>query len=75
MPEFREEIGRRLSGLKLAPTREAEIIEELSQHLEDQYEQSLSHGATDEEAHRSCCSPSRCWRVTSQHFVQQRSTR
>ena len=33
--------------------REAEIVEELSQHLEDQYEQALSRGATEEEARRA----------------------
>lgn len=42
MPEFREEIRKRLEGLGLSPAREAEIVEELSQHLEDQYEQAMS---------------------------------
>src|SRR5256714_1018058 len=50
MPEFKEEIRKRLEGLGLSPAREAEIIEELSQHLDDQYEQALSHGATEEAA-------------------------
>src|SRR5918912_1056079 len=48
-----ESAGKRLSGLKLRPTREAEIVEELSQHLEDRYEQSLRGGATEEEAYRA----------------------
>ncbi|HEY0004368.1 MAG TPA: ABC transporter permease [Pyrinomonadaceae bacterium] len=51
MPEWKAEIRRRLSGLKLQPTREAEIIEELAQHLDDRYEQSLEGGATREEAY------------------------
>src|SRR4051812_38027522 len=50
MPEFKEEIRKRLEGLGLSPAREAEIVEELSQHLDDQYEQALSHGATEEAA-------------------------
>src|SRR6266404_5912058 len=53
MPEFREAIRERLQSLSLAPAREAEIVEELSQHLEDQYEQSLNRGASEEEAHQS----------------------
>ena len=53
MPEWGEEIRKRLSGLKLRPTREAEIVEELSQHLEDRYEQSLRGGASKEEAYRA----------------------
>jgi hypothetical protein len=39
--------------LKLAPTREAEIVEELAQHLEDRYAELLSGGATPEEAYRA----------------------
>jgi predicted permease len=53
MPDWKDEIGKLLSGLRLAPTREAEIIEELAQHLDDRYEQLLQGGATTEEAHRA----------------------
>src|SRR5581483_6774482 len=52
MPDWREEIARRLSPLKLDVTRETEIVEELSQHLEDRYQELVSGGATDEEARR-----------------------
>jgi putative ABC transport system permease protein len=53
MPDFQSEIRRRLEGLSLPPAREAEIIEELSQHLDDQYEETLSQGATEEAARES----------------------
>jgi putative ABC transport system permease protein len=53
MPDFKEEIRKRVAALQLSPTREVEIVEELSQHLDDQYEQSLSRGATEEEAYRA----------------------
>ncbi len=53
MPEWKEEIRNRLANLNLAPTREAEIVEELAQHLEDRYEELLTDGATDEEASRA----------------------
>jgi putative ABC transport system permease protein len=53
MPEWKQEIRRRLADLKLAPTREAEIVEELAQHLEDRCAESLSSGATEEEACRA----------------------
>jgi len=52
MPDWREEIARRLSSLKLNPTREMEIVEELSQHLEDRYHELVSGGATDDDARR-----------------------
>jgi predicted permease len=50
MPEVAEQIRKRLEGLHLSPARETEIVEELSQHLEDQYEQAVSRGATEMEA-------------------------
>src|SRR6266576_4046267 len=51
MPDFKEEIRKRVVALQLSPTREVEIVEVLSQHLDDQYEQSLSRGAIEEEAY------------------------
>ena len=53
MPDFRAEIRARLAELRLAPMREAEIVEELSQHLAEQYEEQMTHGASEEEA-RQC---------------------
>jgi hypothetical protein len=50
MPEWRQEIRRRLANLKLEPMREAAIIEELSQHLDDCYAETLAGGATPAEA-------------------------
>src|SRR5262249_46953673 len=44
---------QRLAGSKLEPAREAEIVEELSQHLEERYAESLARGATAEEAYRA----------------------
>src|SRR5215467_9014295 len=50
MPDFKTEIRARLATLQLSPAREAEIVDELSQHLEDEYEQALSRGVSDKEA-------------------------
>jgi putative ABC transport system permease protein len=50
MPDFADEIRKRLTGLSLSPVREHEIIEELSQHLEDDFENSLRGNTTEEEA-------------------------
>ena len=52
MPDWKEEIRQRVASLRLAPTREAEIVEELAQHLEDRYEQLLLGGATNDEAYQ-----------------------
>lgn len=53
MPEWKEELRQRLSGLRLAPADEDEIVEELAQHLEDVYERSLRAGATETEARQA----------------------
>ena len=53
MPDWKPEIRVRLRGLRLTATREAEIVEELSQHLDDRYESLLSDGSSADEAHRA----------------------
>jgi hypothetical protein len=45
-------VRSRLSGLRLTPTREAEIVEELSQHLEDRYREAVAGGMSPDEATR-----------------------
>src|SRR4030095_14418007 len=50
MSDFKVEIREPLAKIGLSPVREAEIVEELSQHLEDEYEQALSCGASEDEA-------------------------
>jgi hypothetical protein len=52
MPDWKPEIRRRLAGLKLDPTREAAIVEELTQRLEDHYAALLAGGMAPAEAER-----------------------
>lgn len=52
MPDWKQEILSRLASLKLEPAREAEIAEELAQHLEDRYQELAAGGATEDEARR-----------------------
>ncbi len=52
MLDWKPKIRRRLAGLRLEPTREAAIIEELAQHLADCYEELLASGVTEAEAER-----------------------
>jgi len=53
MSEWKQEIRRRLAELKLEPTREAEIVEELAQHLDDRYKELLASGNTPGESSRA----------------------
>jgi len=53
MPEWKEEIRKRLVDLKLPPAREAEIQEELAQHLEERYQELLADGITERAAYQT----------------------
>src|SRR5688572_20619526 len=52
MAEWTNHVRSRLAPLQLNPAREADIVEEMVQHLELRYEELRARGATDEEAHR-----------------------
>jgi len=54
MPEisWTSEIRARLSSLALDAGREAEIVEELSQHLQEEYDELRRDGAAHEDARR-----------------------
>ena len=44
VPDWTPGVRARLSSLRLAPTREAEIVEELSQHLDDRWRELVAGG-------------------------------
>ena len=54
MPDWKDEIRRRMRSLARDPAREASIIEELAQHLDDFHAELLAAGVTPNEAeHRT----------------------
>ena len=53
MPEWKPEILRRLAPLKLPATREAEIVDEIAQHLEDRYQELLASGQNEDAAYHT----------------------
>jgi putative ABC transport system permease protein len=50
--KWAHEVRTRLSSLRLAPTREAEIVQELSQHLDEHYRELIAGGQSPGEAER-----------------------
>src|SRR6185369_496240 len=52
MPDWTQHVRPRLAGLRLSPTREAEIVEELSQHLDDRWRELIASGMSPEQATR-----------------------
>ena len=53
MPNWQEEIRRRLASANLDPAREAGIAQELEEHLEDHYTELLALGRSPEDARRA----------------------
>jgi putative ABC transport system permease protein len=53
MPDWAREVRHRLSSLRLSPTRESEIVEELSQHLDDRWRELIAGGVSSDEAART----------------------
>src|SRR5260221_12652 len=53
MPEWDGEIRKRLAGLSLTGPREAELMEEVSAHLDDVYRDGLARGLAREESRRA----------------------
>ena len=62
----------RLSSLRLSPTREAEIVDELSQHLDDRYRELIAGGASPEEATRLALADFRSGNVLAQQMASLR---
>jgi predicted permease len=52
MPDWRLLIATRLASLSLRPERESEIVDELSQHLADRYQELRASGTAEDEAVR-----------------------
>jgi predicted permease len=52
MPDWAQHVRPRLTSLRLSPTRENEIVDELSQHLDDLWRESIAGGASPDEATR-----------------------
>jgi len=52
MPDWAPEVCTRLSSLRLSPAREKEIVDELSQHLDDRWHELVAGGTAPDEAAR-----------------------
>ncbi len=52
MPDWAPHVRARLASIRLSPIRETEIVDELSQHLEDRYRELIAGGTSPDEATR-----------------------
>ncbi|HXW07394.1 MAG TPA: ABC transporter permease [Vicinamibacterales bacterium] len=74
MPDWPRHVRPRLSSLRLSPAREAEIVEELSQHLDDRYRDLRAAGASPEEAETSALAEFREGNVLAQYLAPLRQS-
>jgi putative ABC transport system permease protein len=72
MPDWTQHVRPRLSHLRLSPTREAEIVEELSQHLEDRYRELIAGGMSPDEAARIALADFRDGNVLAEYIAPLR---
>ena len=72
MPDWTQHVRSRLSLLRLSPTREAEIIEELSQHLDDRYRELIAGGMSPDEATRLALADFRDGNVLAEYMAPLR---
>jgi len=63
MPDWRDYVRKRLPGLACTPEREAEIVEELAEQLEDIYASALRSGASPAEAQARIHEEIQDWRA------------
>ena len=66
------EVRERLSSLRLSPAREAEIVEELSQHLDERYRELIAGGASPDEAARAALADFRSGDVLAHQMASLR---
>jgi putative ABC transport system permease protein len=72
MRKWDRHVRPRLSSLRLSPARENEIVDELSQHLEDRWRELVAGGASPEEATRLALADFRDGDVLARHLAPLR---
>ena len=70
MHDWQSEVRARLVPLNLKPEREADIVDEISQHLAERYREALSVGASSDEAVRLALGEFRAGNVLAQHIAE-----
>ena len=72
-PDWRDYLRNNLAPLELGPERELQMVEEMAQHLEAIYEEALTDGATEREAHRRATDHIKDWRLLECELVRSKN--
>jgi predicted permease len=69
MHDWQSEVRARLASLRLKPEREADIVDEIAQHLEGRYRDAMSGGASPDEATRVALAEFRAGNALAQRIA------
>ena len=72
MRDWQREVRARLASLSLKPEREADIVDEIAQHLAERYREAISAGESPDEATRSALAEFRAGNVLAQRIAALR---
>src|ERR1044072_2821947 len=72
MPDWTQHVRPRLSGLRLSPTRQAEIVEGVSQHLGGPWRELVASGMSPDEATRVTLADFRAGNVLADYIAPLR---
>ena len=75
MRDWAPHVRPRLSSLRFAPAREQEIVDELSQHLEDRWRELVAGGASEDEATRLALAEFREGNLLAQYLAPLQQAR
>ena len=70
MPDWKKYVSDHLASLHLSPEREAEMIDEMAQHLEAAFEEALAAGASEYEAQQRAAAHIKDWRLLECELVR-----
>src|SRR5262245_14077036 len=69
MHDWHSEVHARLAALRLKPEREADIVDEIAQHLAERYRDAMSAGASPDEATRAALAEFRAGNALAQRIA------
>ena len=69
MHDWQSEVRARLASLRLKPEREADIVDEIAQHLAERYREAISGGASPDEATRLALAEFRAGNALAQRIA------
>ena len=75
MPDWKPHVRSRLASLRLSPSREDEIVEELSQHLDDRWQELVAGGTPEDEATKLALAGFRDANALARHLAPLRQAR